>query len=75
MARCASSTCIEGSCPVQSLNCTREYRPQVCSYNGQGAFVGNNPCEAKLNVQIAACAADGSYDVTLVDCVDDSSIR
>lgn len=56
----------ENSCN-QPAFCTREYRPTICTVNGQ-EIKGNNRCEAMVNVRRYACLNGFTFQDDEVSC-------
>ncbi len=56
----------ENSCN-QPAFCTREYRPTICTVNGQ-EIKGNNRCEAMVNVKRYACLNGFTFQDDEVSC-------
>lgn len=56
----------ENSCNQPAI-CTREYRPTVCTVNGQD-IKGNNRCEAMVNVRRYACLNGFTFQDDEVSC-------
>jgi hypothetical protein len=62
----ASNESEENSCD-QPAFCTREYRPTICTVNGQ-EIKGNNRCEAMVNVRRYACLNGFTFQDDEVSC-------
>jgi hypothetical protein len=56
----------ENSCDQRAF-CTREYRPTICTVNGQ-EIKGNNRCEALVNVKRFACLNGFTFQEDEVSC-------
>lgn len=56
----------DNSCEQRAF-CTREYRPTVCTVNGQ-EIKGNNRCEALVNVKRYACLNGFTFQEDEVSC-------
>jgi hypothetical protein len=56
----------ENSCNQPAI-CTREYRPTICTVNGQ-EIKGNNRCEALVNVRRFACLNGFNFQEDEVSC-------
>lgn len=56
----------DNSCDQRTF-CTREYRPTICTVNGQ-EIKGNNRCEALVNVKRYACLNGFTFQDDEVSC-------
>lgn len=56
----------DNSCDQRAF-CTREYRPTICTVNGQ-EIKGNNRCEALVNVKRYACLNGFTFQEDEVSC-------
>ena len=54
-------------CPTEVLNCTMEYLPTACTYNG-ATYEGTNRCTATEAARAAAGTADGAFDADKLVC-------
>ena len=62
----------ESCAPIRRF-CTKELRPQICTY-GERSVRGNNKCEALLNLNSVVCSEEfATFDNNQAVCQDDTS--
>lgn len=58
---------LDASCQEIQTVCSREYNPTTCTY-GDRSIESSNACVTRAQLQTEVCAADKTFDLSLLDC-------